>query len=158
MRLLDLVNKVRVHARDFTQTIFRKEDIVLFINEGIDRFIQVLPQMANMPYLLNDEDVMEMIPREYVHLLTNYAVARLFAQDERHYEASTMMNEFEVKLEEFRQKVENGEIVVNDPSTGEPISVTLPTDYVRNNYFFKRGGKIEGVTTIDFDEGVEGVE
>lgn len=157
MRLIDLVNKTRVHARDFNATIFRKEDIVLFINEAIDRFIQVLPQLSNMPYLYNDEDIMEMIPREYVHLLTNYAVSRLYAQDERHYEASTMMNEFEVKLEEFRQKVENGEITINDPTTGEPISITLPTDYVVDNYFTKKNGHVSGVNA-DIDEGVEGVE
>src|SRR5690606_8327107 len=118
MNLKSISAKVRAHARDFNNTIFRQEDIVMFANEAIDRFIQVLPQLNNIPYLENDEDIVQIIPREYVHVLSTYAVARLFMQDERHYEATTFMNEFELKLAEFKEKVENGEIVLTDPETG----------------------------------------
>lgn len=152
MDLKSLVAKVRRHARDFNETIFRKEDIVDFINEAIDRIIQVIPQLQNMSYLLHDDDVVGLLPREYVHLLANYSVARLFSQDERHYEATTFMNEFEVKLAEFQERLSNGEIEIIDPVTGEPIDNNIPVDYVRNDYFFNRR------SLNDIDKGVEGVE
>lgn len=154
MRHIDLRKKVRSLARDFNETIFRQTDITLFLNEGIDRFVQVLPELSNIPYLVADEDAVEIIPREYVHLLCNYCVSRLFSQDERHYEASTFMNEFEVKLSEFHEKVLNGEIILIDPASGEQIETNLPVDYVVDNYYFGTGE----FDSEDIDEGVEGVK
>lgn len=148
MNLKMLHQKVRAHGRDFNDTIFRREDITMFINEGIDRFIQVLPHLQNINYLEFDEDVPNLIPKEYVHLLANYAVARLFAQDEQEYKATVMMNEFELKLEEFKEKVENGEVEIIDPDTGDLLDVSLEVDYVDDTYFFKRRGRGQ------FEEGV----
>lgn len=154
MNLKDLHARVRAYARDFNNSIFRKEDITAFLNEGIDRIIEVLPQLSNMAYLEGDEDVVQIIPREYNYLLAVYATARLFLQDERFYESTTYMNEFETKLDEFRTKVLNGEITLFDPTTNEPLEPdTLPVDYVTDNYFFKRGQDL-----TDVDEGVEEVE
>lgn len=150
MNLKSLRLKVRSLARDFNNSIFRQEDIDMFLNEGIDRFIQVLPELSNIPYLVSENDIVQIIPREYVNLLASYSVSRLFMQDERHYEATTFMNEFELKLDEFRQKVENGEIELVDPTTGEPIEKIYPEDYVTDNYFYKTG-------KTDSDDGVEGV-
>lgn len=145
MNLKMLRAKVRSHARDFNNTIFRQEDIDLFLNEGIDRFIQVLPQLSNVPYMVGENDVVQVIPREYVHLLSNYAVSRLFSQDERHYEATTFMNEFEAKLDEFKQKVENGEIELIDPDTGLPLDTDIAVDYVTNAYYRPYKTNTEGV-------------
>lgn len=128
--------KVRSLARDFNNTIFRQEDITMFLNEGIDRFIQVIPELNNIPYLDADDDLVNIIPREYVHLLASYAVSRLFSQDERHYEATTFMNEYEAKLDEFKQKVENEEITLVDPDTGEQINKVYDVDYVNDTYFY----------------------
>jgi hypothetical protein len=131
-----LIQSVRSYARDFNGTIFREEDISLFLNEGIDRIKQVLPMLNNMPYLFNDEDFPGHIPIEYHHLLSVYAVARLFSQDERHYESATYMNEFEVKLDEFVSKVENGDVLLLDPETGEDLFANNHNvDYVVDNYF-----------------------
>lgn len=135
MNLKQLRSRVRAHARDFNNSIFRQEDIDAFLNEGIDRIIQIMPQLNNIPYLDTEEDVVAIIPREYAHLLASYAVSRLYAQDERHYEAGTFMNEFETKFDELMKKVENGEIELTDPSTGETITFDLPTDYVQDTYF-----------------------
>jgi len=140
-----LIRKVRAHARDFNDTIFRKEDITMFLNEAIDRIIQVLPALNNMPYLVSENDIVEYIPREYVHLLANYSVARLYSQDERHYEATTFMNEFELKLAELKEKIENGEVEIIDPHTGDVLDTSIAIDYVTDNYFFNRRGRVEGV-------------
>lgn len=142
----DLIKKVRAHARDFNDTIFRKEDITLFLNEAIDRVIQVLPAFNNMAYLVDDDDFVSYLPREYTHLLSTYSVARLYSQDERHYEASTFMNEFELKLDELKERIENGEIEIIDPDTGVPLDTSIATDYVVDKYFSKhRRGEVEGV-------------
>jgi len=151
MNLLDLEKRVRAHARDFNNTIFRKTDIVLFINEGIDRFAQVIPELSNVPYLVVDTDDVKVIPKAYIHLLANYTTSRLFNQDERHYEATTLMNEFELKLEEFKEKVRDDKIVLLDYETGEPIEEVSKEDYVFDNYFFSTGD------TSDPDDGVEGI-
>lgn len=143
MFLSELHSKVRSHGRDFNKTIFRAEDITMFLNEGIDRFAQVMPMLTNVPYLYADDDEVEMIPKEYVHLLANYAIARLMMQDERHYEATTFMNEFELKLGEFKEKVENGEAKLIDPITGEQLDTSLDVDYVTNQYY--RRNRTEGV-------------
>lgn len=138
MNLKNLRIKVRAHARDFNNTIFRTQDIDLFLNEGIDRIIQVIPQLVNMSYLENEDDMVEIIPREYSHMLATYATSRLFGQDERHYEATTFMNEFELKLNEFKEKVQNGEVILLDPITGENLETDLPMDYVSDVYFARR--------------------
>lgn len=158
MNHANLRTKVRAHARDFNGTIFRQEDITLFLNEGIDRMIQIMPQLSNMTYLVEDEDLVTIIPKEYSHLLANYCIARLMNQDERHYEATTFMNEFEIKFAEFKEKVENGEIELLDPITGDSLASTLPVDYVTNAYFHPIRNTEESTTAPDIDEGVEEVE
>lgn len=154
MNLKNLHLKVRSHARDFNETIFRKDDITMFLNEAIDRIIQVMPQLNNLPYFELDEDVLPILPREYNHLLANYAVARLFMQDERHYEGTTFMNEFEVKLAEFKEKVDNSEIELIDPETGTPLDMSIPIDYVTNAYFAKRRSSLylSGDTVLSEDD------
>ena len=134
MNLKDLSSKVRVHARDFNHTIFRQSDITMFLNEGIDRFQQTFPQLPEIPYLLFDTSEVEIIPKNYIHLLANYSVSRLFAQDERQYEATTQMNEFEIKLNELKSQVESGEVVFLD-LTGVAISDDSKLDYVTDVYF-----------------------
>lgn len=71
-----------------------------------------------------------MIPEQYQHLLAVYAAARCFSQDERHYQATTLMNEFEIKLEEMKSLIESGQIVIKDPVTGEAITDEYVMDYV----------------------------
>lgn len=146
-----LREKVRVHGRDFNNTIFRQSDIDLFINEGIDRIIQIMPQLSNIPYLVNDNDIVQIIPREYTHMLSVYSVGRLMAQDERHYEATNFMNEFEAKLEELREKVLTGEVMLIDPETGQPIDISLSNDSVTNNYYY------DSSLSYDVDNGVGGL-
>ena len=51
-------------------------------------------------------------------------------QDERHYQSTVLMNEFETKLDELKQAIENGDIVITDPKTGEEFVSTNEVDYV----------------------------
>lgn len=130
MKRLEITQRVRAYTRDLTNSIFREDDIIAFTNEGINRFKQTLPQLKSTPKLLAQNQEPYPIPEEYHHLLAVYSAARCFGQDERHYQATNMMNEFEVKLEELRQKVENGDIVIVDPVTGEEIEVDSMLEYV----------------------------
>ena len=141
MNFLDLQLRVRALTRDLSSAIFRKVDVGSFINEGIDRIQQVLDVFDGMEYLTNDKDEPKLLPKKYHHLLAVYCSSRLFHQDEQHYQAGTLMNEFESKLDDLRMKIENGEIIITDPKTGEPI---LPSesavDYVYNVYHDYRSG------------------
>ena len=140
MKRLDIVQRVRMLTRDFSNSIFREEDIIAFINEGIERFQQIIPELENLSYLTTNDSVPEMIPLRYHHLLAVYATSRCFGQDERHYQASTFMNEFEQKLDELNAKIQGGEIEIIDPVTGLPIESDNETEYVKNNYYFKNNG------------------
>lgn len=150
MTRAQLMARVRAYTRDFSNSIFREVDVVDFINEGIDRIKEVVPELANMKYLNANTDSPLYLPNQYHILLAIYSAARCFGQDERHYQATTFMNEFETKLEELRVKIENGDITIVDEN-GKEIVADLKTDYVRNVYFNDR-------TLIDVDDGVEGVE
>jgi len=129
MNRLKIIQRVRSMTRDFTESIFRREDIHLWLNEGIDRFAQIIPQLQGLEHLLSDSAEPTLIPERYRHLLAVYAASRCFGQDERHYQASTYMNEFEVKLDELKTAIENGEVVIVDED-GNPITDEYKVEYV----------------------------
>ena len=138
MNRTELINKVRADARDFSNSIFREPDIILYINEGIDRIRQVIKECKPMIHLTAPTQSPIILPNEYHSLLATFSTSRCFAQDEKYNQASNLMNEFEVKLEELKSKIESGEIVIKDPETGEDITTTNTTDYVYDNYFTKK--------------------
>ena len=142
MNFLDLQLRVRALTRDLSSAIFRKVDVTTFINESIDRIQMVLDVFDGMEYLVDDTDVPKLLPKKYHHLLAVYCASRLFHQDEQHYQAGTLMNEFEQKLDDLRTKIENGEVKIIDPETGLPIPLSeADTDYVTNVYFDYRKGE-----------------
>ena len=130
MTRLELILRVRAVTRDLSNSIFREQDITAFINEGIDRFVQVIPELANMEYLYSNTDIPKFLPKEYHHLLAVYCASRCFEQDERHYQATTKMNEFEAKLDELKSKIEGGDIKIIDPDTGLAVVVEYEPDKV----------------------------
>lgn len=147
MQRSQIVQRVRALTRDFSNSIFREQDIIDFINEGIDRMRQVIPELKNLTYLLTSQQEPTLLPSRYHHLLAVYSTARCFGQDERHYQATTHMNEFEVKLDELKTAIMNGEIVITDPD-GNVVIVDLPIDYVDlKPYWNKR--------VVDIVEGVD---
>lgn len=150
MDRLKLEQRVRGLTRDFTNSIFRQSDIIDFINEGIDRFKQVIPEFGGLEYLMTNSAEPTLIPSQYHALLASYSTSRCFGQDERHYQATTFMNEFEQKLDELKSKIESGEIVIKD-SDGNAIIVDNDTDYVDLSAYYTS-------YNTDVDLGVEGVE
>lgn len=129
MNRTQIVQKVRALTRDFSNSIFREQDIIDFINEGIDRCKQIIPELRTMTYLLTSQQETKLLPPQYHHLLAVYSTSRCFGQDERHYQASTHMNEFEVKMDELKTAIANGEIIIIDDS-GNAIEVDVDVDYV----------------------------
>lgn len=130
MKRLDIIARIRANTRDFSNSIFRIQDIIDYINEGINRFKQVIPELSGMVDLLSDSQEPVLLPQAYHHLIAIYASAKCFAQDERFYQATTLMNEFEVKLQELQGKIESGLIVILDPVTGLAVATDNPVDYV----------------------------
>lgn len=133
MTLEKLTAIARRNLNDKDGSIFTKDDIEYYINEAIDRF-KSNTFFKDEQYLeaLDNEPIY--IPEQYHHLLAVYSSARLFAQDERHYQSTTFMNEFEVKFEELLTKIESGEIEVTDGS-GNVVEADYEEDYVTNVYF-----------------------
>lgn len=139
-----IIARVRSNTRDFSNSIFRETDIVDFINEGIDRF-KIIPELKSMEYLLTTLQEPALLPPEYHYLLAVYSTARCFGQDERHYQASTFMNEFEVKLEELKTGIDNGTIVITDEN-GDAVTSEIEIDYVDLTPYWNEGGSdLEGV-------------
>ncbi len=130
MNRLKLIQRVRSMTRDFTNATFRESDIVDFINEGINRFKQIIPEVKKEEKLLVNQQSLKYIPEEFHELLAIYSTSRCFSQDERHYQATTLMNEFEVKLDELREAIDNGLYKIIDPDTGEEITMGLEAEYV----------------------------
>ena len=150
MNRLQIVQRVRALTRDFSNSIFRENDIVDFINEGINRFKQIVPELDGLEELYTNTHIPSLIPPQYRHLLAVYSASRCFSQDERHYQATTLMNEFEVKLDELKNKIENGEVQIVDDE-GNTVTGDVPVDYVNMGPYWGVG------TSKDIDLGVDGV-
>lgn len=156
MNRLQLIIRVRSLTRDFTGAIFRESDIINYLDEGIDRFKQVIPEMESLIYMTTSASIPSPIPEAYQHLLSLYAVSRCFSQDSRHYQSTISMNEFEQKLEEMKQRIESGELIISDVD-GNPIVNDNPIEFVETKSYWgnHHTGRFD---TEDIDEGVEGVE
>lgn len=150
MRRDALVRRVRSYTRDFSNTLFKELDITDFIDEGIDRFASYIPELRGMIYLDVNESVPILLPTPYHYLLSVFSSARCFAQDERHHQAATLMNEFETKLDELKSLIDSGEITITNPD-GSIVPSPIVEDSVTNVYFEPLADD------SDVDEGVEGV-
>jgi hypothetical protein len=135
MTLKDLITNTKRHLNDINSGIFSEDDIKAFINESIDR-IRMHPYFRDMEWLTLSADAPVILP-VYAHgLLALYAASRCFFQDERFYEATNFMNDFEYKLEDLVQRVESGDIILKD-ANGDDIDLDslYELDYVEDIYF-----------------------
>ena len=148
MKRSEIISRVRNLTRDLSNSIFREVDIIDYINEGVDRCVQVIPELSGMVHLTDNNDVPILLPTHYHHLLSVYTASRCFGQDERHYQATTFMNEFEQKLDELKMAIESGSVVIKNPD-GSVVTRDLNSEYVKDVYFAPYYG--------DDDPGVEGV-
>lgn len=121
--------------RDEGNTIYSKVFLTENINEGVDRFKQLVPELKNMIWLTADTDSPILLPEDFHHLLYIYAIARCYEIDEQHYQAAKYMNEFETKVQSLVDGIADGSIVITDPSTGDPVVPDIRQDYVVNYYF-----------------------
>jgi len=131
MTLKDLITRVRQYTRDTTGSLFTQEDIVAFINEGIDR-TRRYKHFKNMPYLDTLTDVPLYLPEQYHHLLAIYGASRCFTQDEQNYLAQQFMNEYEFKTQEVELLINDGELVIEGYDSNENDK---PFDAIKNVYF-----------------------
>lgn len=129
----ELVARVRNYVRDTTASIFTQKDINNYLNEAIDR-VKNIPALRGMKHLLQDKDSPILLPEEYHYLLAVYGASRCFSQDERHYQATVFMNEFENKLDDLKTKIESDEVKILD-SNGKPVLNKLDVEYVKDVYF-----------------------
>ena len=132
MNLKELINRVRQYTRDITGSLFTQEDIIAFINEGIDR-TKRYKYFKGMVYLENLSDVPILLPSEYHHLLAIYGASRCFTQDEQHAIAQQFMNEYEFKTQEVELLIEDGDLEID----GFDKDSNKGFDAVKNVYFME---------------------
>ena len=132
MTLKTLIDRVRQYTRDTTGSLFTQEDIIAFINEGIDR-TKRYKYFKDMVYLENLSDEPILLPSEYHHLLAIYGASRCFTQDEQNYLAQQFMNEYEYKTSEMEQLINDGELIIE----GYDENSNKPFDAVKDVYFTK---------------------
>lgn len=141
MNRLQLMQRARSLTRDLGNSFFREEDVVNYVNEGIERIKQRIPSLRQMPLLNDHLQKVDYLPEHWHHLIAVYCASRLCTHDERHYQAGTFMNEFETKLDELLADINNGDEIITDPD-GNVVPLK-PTDaYVKNNYFFVKDGSV----------------
>lgn len=142
MNRLDIMMRTRSLVRDLANSFFREVDVTNYINEGIDRLAQVIPEFRDMAYLTQSTQEITHLPREWQHILSLYCASRLCTQDERFYQAGTFMNEFETKLDTLKALIDGGDVDIIDPTTGEAVIVDLEPSTVLNTYFLNKKGYV----------------
>ena len=80
--------------------------------------------------LLAPQQEVILIPEPYQHLLALYSTSRCYSQDEGHYQATNYMNEFEIKLDELKIGIDNGDIKIFNSDGEEVIGSDCEIDYV----------------------------
>ena len=130
MTLKDLINRVRQYTRDTTGSLFTQDDIIAFINEGIDR-TKHHKYFKKMESLTSLSDEPKYLPKEYHHLLAVYGASRCFIQDEQTYFAEQFMNEYEYKMQEVVLLINDGDLVIDEYD----VNKENPFDAVVNVYF-----------------------
>lgn len=136
MQMKELINKVRSYTRDTTGTLFPLSDVKSFINEGIDRLRQI-NELNKMSYLNSDSDSPTHLPDCYHYMLSLYGASRCFSQDEQHFPAQSLMDEFNMLYTMLEFGIKDGTIVITD-NDGSPVISTSVVDFIVNVYF--KGG------------------
>lgn len=140
MNLITLVQRTRALLNDVNSTLFQESDIRSYVNEGIDRIQMVIPELHGIKHLSKNEDVPMRLPSRYHHLLVLYAVSRCSSIEQRHYEASLNMNEFETKLDQLLHEVNCGETEIQD-EWGNGIYKGGKAHYVEDAYSNRQKSK-----------------
>ena len=132
LTLNDLINRVNSYA-GASASLFTDSDKQDFINEAIDR-TRKISELRNMVYLTLSSQEPILLPEQYHHLLSVYAVSRCYTQDEQSSLAQMFMNEFEAKLDELENGIKNGSIIIYDENNCIVVSDDS-IDNVKDVYF-----------------------
>lgn len=137
MTLKDLIDRIRAYTNDSTGSLFTQENIIAFINEGIDR-TRRFKVFRDMKHLTSLSDEPIYLPSQYHHLLALYGASRCFSQDEQVYVAEQFMNEYEYKMSEVELLINSGELSIEGVNKDNS-----EFDGVKDVYFTKYsiGGK-----------------
>ena len=137
MTLKDLIDRIRAYTNDSTGSLFTQENIIAFINEGIDR-TRRFKVFRDMKHLTSLSDEPIYLPSQYHHLLALYGASRCFSQDEQVYVAEQFMNEYEYKMSEVELLINSGELSIEGANKDNS-----EFDGVKDVYFTKYsiGGK-----------------
>ena len=137
MTLKDLIDRIRAYTNDSTGSVFTQENIIAFINEGIDR-TRRFKVFRDMEHLTSLSDEPIYLPSQYHHLLALYGASRCFSQDEQVYVAEQFMNEYEYKMSEVELLINSGELSIEGVNKDNS-----EFDGVKDVYFTKYsiGGK-----------------
>ena len=111
MTLKELIDRIRAYTNDSTGSLFTQENIIAFINEGIDR-TRRFKVFRDMKHLTSLSDEPIYLPSQYHHLLALYGASRCFSQDEQVYVAEQFMNEYEYKMSEVELLINSGELSI----------------------------------------------
>lgn len=120
MTIEKLISRVQLYTNDKAGSIYSVSDLTIYLEEALDR-VRSEYVFSSIPNYVAETEI-TILPTQYHYLLALYASSRAFAQDERQYESSNSMNEFEVKFEELVGKIGNGEILIVD-ALGEPVDL-----------------------------------
>lgn len=132
LTLNDLISRVNSYA-GASASLFTDSDKQDFINEAIDR-TRKISELRNMVHLTLSSQEPILLPKQYHHLLSVYAVSRCYTQDEQSSLAQMFMNEFEVKLDELENGIKNGSIIIYDENNFIVVSDDS-IDNVKDVYF-----------------------
>lgn len=137
MTLKEMIDRIRAYTNDSTGSLFTQENIIAFINEGIDR-TRRFKVFRDMKHLTSLSDEPIYLPSQYHHLLALYGASRCFSQDEQVYVAEQFMNEYEYKMSEVELLINSGELSIEGVNKDNS-----EFDGVKDVYFTKYsiGGK-----------------
>lgn len=127
MNRAEIRDRVYIYTRDPQRNLYPERSVYEFINEGISRCRTYIDEFYDMPFLKYNTDIPQLLPVEYHHLLALYSAARCFDMEERFYQATQKMNEFEIKLDELRTRIRNGELIIID-AEGNPRNTLMSQD------------------------------
>lgn len=134
MTLKDINDYARQLLRDTNKTIFQEIEVNRAINEGVNRCRQV-KELQYMKKLESTSEEPIFLPEQYHELLALFGASRCFFQDEQFQQATMLMNEFENKMFELKTAIENGDIIITDPSGNEVDNAGGRIDYIKDIYF-----------------------
>jgi hypothetical protein len=128
------ITDVRRVLNDDTEDVWTDDDIIAYVNEAILIIKNTIPIYFDTLVEIDDSaDTIE-IESVYKPLITLFASARCFEQDEQDYRGQKQMNEFESRRVEMEDKILDSD-AYQAKLDAAILAGTVTEDYVRDVYF-----------------------